>query len=191
MFENFIVVVPARLGSKSIKNKNIIQINSIPMINYTFEKIKGIKVRKFVLSNDNKVLKIAKSFNIDCSYKRPKKVSTDKSSTLSLFKNFHNFAKNKYEYNYIVLLQPTSPVREKKDIINSMTEILKKKYKKLSSISKSLEHPYETVYINKDGLKSFFPKKKHTRRQEFDKDSYFINGSLYIYHKSLLEKNKI
>ena len=114
MFENFIVVVPARLGSKSIKNKNIIQINSIPMINYTFEKIKGIKVRKFVLSNDNKVLKIAKSFNIDCSYKRPKKVSTDKSSTLSLLKNFHNFAKNKYEYNYIVLLQPTSPVREKK-----------------------------------------------------------------------------
>ena len=188
MFENFIVVVPARLGSKSIKNKNIIQINSIPMINYTFEKIKGIKVRKFVLSNDNRVIKIAKKFNIDCSYKRPKKVSTDQSSTLSLLKNFHNFAKNKYEYNYIVLLQPTSPVREKKDIINSINKTLKKKYKKLSSISKSLEHPYEAVYINKDGLKSFFPKKKHTRRQEFDKDSYFINGSLYIYHKSLLEK---
>jgi CMP-N-acetylneuraminic acid synthetase len=39
-------------------------------------------------------------------------------------------------------------------------------------------------------LKVFSPKKKHTRRQDFDKDSYFINGSLYIYHKSILEEKK-
>ncbi len=187
-FKKFIIVIPARLGSKSIKNKNIISINSIPMINYTFENIKKINLRKFVLSNDLRVLKLAKKFKLDTSYKRPKKVSGDKSLTVSLLKNFHNFAKKRYEYEYIVLLQPTSPIRDKLDIKKSIIRMYKKKYTKLSSISKSLEHPYESVYLKKDSLLSFFPKRKHTRRQDFDKDSYFINGSLYIYHKSILEK---
>lgn len=187
---NFIIVVPARFGSKSIKNKNIIQLNSVPMISYTFESIKKINLPKFALSNDPRVLKIAKKFNIDCSYKRPKKVSGDKSLTITLLKDFHRFAKKKIDYNYIVLLQPTSPIRNTNDILNSISKTIKHKYLKLSSISKSLEHPYESVYINDDNIESFFPKKKHTRRQDFDKDSYFINGSLYIYHKSILEEKK-
>ena len=191
MFKKFIIVVPARLGSKSIKNKNIVSINKIPMISYTFEKIKNINLKKFVLSNDKRVLKIAKKFNLDCSYKRPNRVSTDKSSTLSLLRDFHNFAKKKYDYQYILLLQPTSPVRLTKDIIASINKVIKNKYTKLSSISRSLEHPYESVYIHNRKIRSFFPRRKHTRRQDFDKGSYFINGSLYIYHISFLENKKI
>ena len=186
--KNFIIVVPARLGSKSIKNKNVRLVNSVPLINYTFESIKQINLPKFVLSNDPRVIKIARKFNINCSYKRPKKVSGDKSLTITLLKDFHHFAKKKLYYDYIVLLQPTSPIRDTNDIINSISKTIKHNYLKLSSISKSLEHPYESVYLNNDNIKSFFPKKKHTRRQDFDKDSYFINGSLYIYHRSILEK---
>ena len=171
--EKFIIVIPARVGSKSIKNKNIIPINSIPMISYTFKIIQNLKLRKFILSNDSRVIKIAKKFNIDCSYKRPQKVSNDKSSTLSLLKHFHNFAKKLYEYEYIIVLQPTSPVRDKIDVLKSMQRIIKKKYTRLSSISKSLEHPYETVFIKNNSIRSFFPKKKYTRRQDFDKNSYF------------------
>ncbi len=189
--KNFIIVVPARFGSKSIKNKNIIQINSIPMINYTFEKIKDIKIPKFVLSNDPRVIKIAKKFNINTSYKRPEKVSTDKSSPMSLLKDFHSFAKSIYNYDYIVLLQPTSPVRGQNDIIKSIEKVNKEKLLKLTALSKSLEHPYESVYLEKKTFKSFFPQKNHTRRQDFDKNSYFINGSLYIYHRSLIENEKI
>ena len=157
MKKKFIIVVPARYGSKSIKNKNIIKINSIPMISYTFEKIKSLKIPKFVLSNDQRVLNIAK----------------------------------KYNYDYIVLLQPTSPIRDQKDIINSINKVKKDKLLKLTSLSKSLEHPYETVYLKNKTFLSFFPKKSLTRRQDFDRESYFINGSLYIYHKSIIEGKKI
>ena len=88
--KNFIIVVPARLGSKSIKNKNVRLVNSVPLINYTFESIKQINLPKFVLSNDPRVIKIARKFNINCSYKRPKKVSGDKSLTITLLKDFHH-----------------------------------------------------------------------------------------------------
>lgn len=187
--DKFIIVVPARLGSKSIKNKNIVKINSLPMICYTFNSIRNIKLNKFVLSNDNRVIKIAKKYKLNCSYKRPYSVSRDTSSTISLLKHFHSYAKKHFKYDYIVLLQATSPIRSALDIKKAMSRMIKKKYLKLSSVSKSLEHPYETVYLEKDKIKSFFPKIKHTRRQDFDKNSYFINGSLYIYHKSILEKN--
>ncbi len=186
--DKFIIVVPARLGSKSIKNKNIIPINSLPMITYTFRSIEKINLNKFVLSNDPRVIDIAKKYKLNTKYKRPSKVSRDKSSTLSLLRDFHLYAKKNFNYDYIVLLQPTSPIRDIKDIKNAIFRMIKKKYLKLSSISKSLEHPYETVYLKNDKIKSFFPNIKHTRRQDFDKNSYFINGSLYIYHKSLLEK---
>ena len=114
-------------------------------------------------------------------------MSRDTSSTISLLKHFHSYAKKHFKYDYIVLLQATSPIRSALDIKKAMSRMIKK-YLKLSSVSKSLEHPYETVYLEKDKIKSFFPKIKHTRRQDFDKNSYFINGSLYIYHKSILEK---
>lgn len=191
MKKKFIIAIPARYGSKSIKNKNIIKINSLPMISHTFEKIKKLKIPKFVLSNDKRVLNIAKKYKVICSYKRPNKVSTDKSSTMSLLKNFHKYAKKNYNYDYIVLLQPTSPIRNQKDIINSINKVKKDKLLKLTSLSKSLEHPYETVYLKNRTFLSFFPKKSLTRRQDFDKESYFINGSLYIYHKSLIEGKKI
>ena len=186
--KKFIIVIPARLGSKTIKDKNIIPLNAVPLISYTFQCIKKINLSKFVLSNDPRVIKIAKKFKIDCSYKRPNRVSGNKSLTITLLKDFHNFARTKFKYDYIVLLQPTSPIRDSKDILNSITKTINHKYLKLSSISKSLEHPYESVYLSNDKIKSFFPKKKHTRRQDFDKNSYFINGSLYIYHRSILEK---
>ena len=191
MNKKFIIAIPARYGSKSIKNKNIIKINSLPMISHTFEKIKSLKIPKFVLSNDKRVLNIAKKYKIICSYNRPNKVSTDKSSTMSLLKDFHKYAKKNYNYDYIVLLQPTSPIRNQKDIINSINKVKKDKLLKLTSLSKSMEHPYESVYLKNNTFLSFFPKKSHTRRQDFDKESYFINGSLYIYHKSLIEGKKI
>ena len=97
--DKFIIVVPARLGSKSIKNKNIIPINSLPMITYTFRSIEKINLNKFVLSNDPRVIDIAKKYKLNTKYKRPSKVSRDKSSTLSLLKDFHLYAKKKFNYD--------------------------------------------------------------------------------------------
>jgi len=193
----FISVVPARKGSQSIKGKNITKIKNRPLIQYTFDQIKKSKLsffKSFVISDDIKVKKIAKRNNINTDYVRPKKLSL---STTPLIENLKHFIKwtdiCKIEYDYIIILQPTSPLRTYLDINKSIEIVNKKKSKCLVSLSVSLEHPYESVYLdNKKRIKYFFNSKKgYTRRQDFDRNSYFVNGAIYITSKKLIKKNKI
>jgi CMP-N-acetylneuraminic acid synthetase len=93
----------------------------------------------------------------------------------------------------MVVLQPTSPLRDYKDINNAVRIVKKKKYKSLFSISESLEHPYECIKIEKNGKWKYVLDKSKLfyRRQDFDFKSYFINGAIYIIHKELITKKKI
>ncbi len=193
----FISVIPARKGSKSIKNKNVIKIKNKPLIEYTFDQINRSKLSRknsYVISNDKRVKKIAKRNDINTDYIRPNILSTSKTSLLETLKHFVKWTENcKIEYNYLVVLQPTSPLRSYKDINKSIDIVNKKKSKCLLSLSESLEHPYESIFIDKKKKLNFFLKKgtKYFRRQDFDLKSYFINGAIYITSKDLIKKGKV
>ena len=77
----FVSVIPARAGSKGIKNKNIYKICGKNLIDYTFEAAKKSKVKKnFVLTDSSKIKKISKKFGINNNYIRSRKLSGDKVS---------------------------------------------------------------------------------------------------------------
>lgn len=193
----FITIVPARRGSKSIKNKNRITIKNKPLVQFTFDQIKKSKLslkNSYVITDDIKVKKIAKKNNINTEYVRPKSLSSAKTPLIKNLLHFVNWADTcKIRYDYIVILQPTSPLRSIGDINKSIKIVNKKKSKCLVSISESLEHPYESVFFDKKKKINFFLKngKKYTRRQDFDRNSYFINGAIYITTKEMIKKNKI
>ena len=193
----FITVIPARKGSKSIKNKNRITINNKPLIQFTFDQIRKSKLslrNSYIITDDIKVKKIAKKNNINNEYIRPKSLSTGKTPLIKNLLHFVNWTDSrKIKYDYIVILQPTSPLRSIIDINKSIEIVNKKKSKCLVSISESLEHPYESVFFNKKNKIDFFLKNgsKYTRRQDFDRNSYFINGAIYITTKEMIKKNKI
>ena len=93
----------------------------------------------------------------------------------------------------MVILQPTSPLRSYKDI-NSAIQIIKKgKFKSLFSINESLEHPYESIKISKNKIwrHTLSKAKLYYRRQDFDLESFFINGAIYITHRELIAKKKL
>ena len=125
----FLVVIPARSGSETIKKKNLRLINRKPLIQYTFEELKKSKLKeKYLLSDDLKIKNLAKKFNINTTYYRPKKVSKNTSSLIALLNDFHKWTENKkIFYDYMVVLQPTSPLRDHKDINNAVKIIKKKK----------------------------------------------------------------
>ena len=187
-------IVPARKGSKSIKNKNIFKINQKFLIEYTFAAIKKSKLKKsFILTDSKKIKEIAKKYRIDTNYDRPKKLSKDNTSLLSNVIHFSNWLKkNQVIFDYLLILQPTSPARSFKDI-NSVIKILKKKKpSSLFSVNSSNEHPYESIKIRKNKWYHILPKaKKFYRRQDFDFESFFINGAIYAVHKKLIEKKKL
>ncbi len=188
--KKFAILIPARKGSKSIKNKNIIKIGKKKLIEYTFSQIpKNFLSDSYAITNDKRVKKIASKYKINNLYFRPENLSKDNTSLADTVIGFHNWIKEKKKYDFYVILQPTSPLRKMQDI-NSAIRIFKKS-KSLThfSVSNSIEHPYESVFVIKNKLKLFFSKAiKFFRRQDFDFESYFINGAIYITQTEFLTK---
>ena len=102
------------------------------------------------------------------------------------------------EFDAVLVLQPTTPVRKIRDIEKAINIFKEKRYSSLVSLVQMKEHPYECVEIKKDKwnyLKKN-PKKKITGRQQYKNNFFFIDGSFYIAkldfylkHKSFLKEN--
>ena len=146
------------------------------------------------MSDDKKISKLARKFDVSIDYSRPKNLSKNTTSLVDTLFHFHKWTESKkIFYDYLIVLQPTSPLRNNKDINFAVKIVKRKKYKSLFSISESLEHPYESIKIDKNRKwKHVLSKSKsYYRRQDFDFKSYFINGAIYIIHRELVIKKKI
>ncbi len=187
----FAIVVPARKNSKSLKNKNLYLLKKKKLIEHTFLSVKKLKNLKFVLSDDKKIRKLSKKYMFNNSYVRPPSVSSSKTSLVKTLLHFLSWAKNKHSIDFLVILQPTSPLRNNIDVIKAINLVKKKKLVTLFSASESLEHPYESINILKKkwnyNLKN---STKYYRRQDYDINSYFINGAIYIVSVKYLLKYK-
>ena len=121
----FISVIPARSGSKGIKNKNIIKIGKKPLVQYTFEAAINSKINEnFILSDNAKIKNLAKKFKINTQDIRPKKFSGSTTSLSETLNHFNTWLKQtNINYYYMVILQPTYPLSDSKDITNFITII--------------------------------------------------------------------
>ena len=189
-----LILIPARKGSVGIKNKNTRKFCGIPLIEHTLKECKKIKSKEamiLVSSDCNKVLKIAKQYNFYHGYKRPKYLSSNKANIIdAAFHAINWIEKNKEcEIENVVLLQPTSPLRQYRDIISALNLFCKYKLKSLVSISPTIQSPYEMVSISNKKLNFLINNNKY-RRQDYQKNFYFIDGSIYIANTKFLRKYK-
>tara|TARA_B100000427_G_scaffold253608_1_gene217031 strand:+ start:72 stop:743 length:672 start_codon:yes stop_codon:yes gene_type:complete len=135
-------LIPARHKSKRLPNKNFLKIKGKFLIEWTLLLSSKIKdFNEIVLSTDyNKIFKLKKKYPKISFQKRPKRISTDKTKMESVIKytllKFKKIGKN---FDAIVVLQPTSPLRKIKTIINAIKKFKKYKPDYLASI-KSLKH---------------------------------------------------
>jgi CMP-N,N'-diacetyllegionaminic acid synthase len=190
LFNDFIFVIPARKGSKSIKNKNVIKINNKKLIEYTFQSLRKVpRERKYLISDSEIIKKIAYSYKINTKYFRTAELSKDKTKLIENLCHFEKYISDKIKFKHYVVLQPTSPLRRYKDIENSLKLFLKNKSESLFSISQSLEHPNESIFF-KGNRVAYFNKNKMSLRQNYKK-SYFVNGAIYIFNRRLLKDKKI
>ena len=103
--------------------------------------------------------------------------------------HFDKFIKNVIKFKYYVILQPTSPLRTKRNIFEALKLFNKKKLESLYSISPSFEHPYDTISIYKKKTKPF--QSNNTSRRQLYPKSYYINGAIYVFNKKLLKTYNI
>ena len=187
-------IIPARKGSKSIKNKNLFKIKNKHLIEYTFIEInKSLLKTSYVLTDSKKIKTLANYYKINTSYHRPKNLSSDKTSLKENLIHFSNWlTQNFIEYDYFIILQPTSPLRSFQDINSVIKLLYKRKPDSLFSVNSSSEHPYESIKIGKDTWSHVLSSaKKFYRRQDFDFESFFINGAVYAIHKKIIDKKKL
>ena len=188
-------IVPARAGSKGIKNKNLIKVNGYPLIYWPIKAFKKSKyVDQFILSSDSKkISKCANEYGCDTPFLRPKSLSKDKSSSIDVVLHALNFfKKKKLIFDYIVLLEPTSPLTTYKDIDNALQYLYKNRDigDSIVSASQNLNyHPDFNFKIKKNKLISLKKKLYAKRRQDLSK-MYFFDGSLYISKVSSIYKKK-
>lgn len=195
-YKKILALVPARSGSKGIKNKNIKLINGKPLIEYTLDFVNKLNFidLKVVSSDSDKILKIAKKNNF-IGIKRSKALSGDKISDYKVIKSIIDNKKIlQSRCDYIIYLQPTSPLRKKQELVSALEKIIKEKYSSAWSISKidKKNHPLKVMILKKSGLTLYDLKgKKIIARQQLQ-DLYVRNGVFYIFSvKELIKKKSI
>lgn len=195
--------IPARSGSKSMKDKNIKKINSVPLLVYSINTALNLKKKKIIdeiiFSSDsteyiNLVKKISKKIKID---NRLKKDATDNALDINMFQTFIKKHEKKGEVlpELFLHLRPTTPFRKDKIIINALKKFKKnkKKYSSLRSVSLMENSSFKTMRIINGKLCNiqnvdYDMDKLNLPRQSYPV-TYVANGYVDILKTSNLFKN--
>lgn len=177
--KTFLAIIPARGGSKRIPNKNLLMLKNKPLIVWSIEAANDSKyIDNVVVTSDNeKILEISKDTSANV-IKRPSELASDLSTTFDTIKHVLENVKN---YDYVVLLQPTSPLRNYTHI-NEAIELLDEKHADAIVSVCEMEHsPLWSNTIGENGSMNNFLKDEVLNQRSQDLDTYFrLNGAIYI-----------
>ena len=183
-----LAVIPARSGSKGLPGKNIKELCGKPLIAWSIDAAKESKyIDKIVVSTDSEeIADIGRRYGAEVPFMRPAEFARDTSSTYEVLEHVISTLQGMGDcYYFMILLEPTSPLREVSDIDNAL-ETLVKNTKMAESIVGVCEleatHPDFLIEINTEGLLIPYRKKDFSgisRRQDLSK-LYFFEGTIYI-----------
>jgi len=171
-----LAIIPARKGSKGIKNKNIKKIKNKTLVEWSIYHAKHSKyIDKIIITTDDeKIVEIGKLNKVDV-IKRPDSLAKDITPMKDVILHALTTVKG---YDIFVLLQPTSPLRANEDVDKTIEILCSGDYHSCVSICEFTPHPFLAVIKNNDILKKLFNNKQYSRRQDFP-DVYRINGAIY------------
>ena len=189
-------VIPARGGSKSIKNKNMSEINGKPLIYYTIkEALKSTFISDLVVSSDDEsIINYSTKLGAVAPFKRPKNLSTDNALSASVVYHALEYMESLRSINYdlVIMLQPTSPFRKVKHIDESIKLIINKNSDSLVSVvNVDGYHPYRMKKFSKDYVLNYIDQGFEDMRPRQSLPKVFIrNGAIYIVKCEYFKKNK-
>jgi len=182
-------IIPARGGSKEIPLKNLIRLNGKPLIDYSVnESLKSKFITKTIVSSDHfKILKRAEKLGAEI-IKRPKHLATDSSHLEPVIEHCLNYLKSKENYtpDVIVLLQNTSPLRNKKHIDDALSCFLNSKLDSMLSCYSS--HYFLWTFKKNVLVPVNHDPKKRPNRQQIN-DQFIENGAIYITKYNAFKKS--
>jgi CMP-N,N'-diacetyllegionaminic acid synthase len=184
MRKDTLCIVPARSGSKGIKNKNIIQIKNKPLFVHSLDFAKKLNfVKKTIFTTDSKeYLNIAKKYGHNFYNLRPKKLATDIVETSDVIKyEVANLNKNDLKgVKFILVLQPTCPFRKISDF-NEAYKKLRTNYDSVLTIRRATEQPERMMKKGKNGRIYNLNSKVNFKPRQNLQQLYIRAGSMYFF----------
>lgn len=193
--KTFLAIIPARGGSKRLPRKNVLELAGKPLIAWTIEAaIKCTYLDEvMVTTDDDEIAKVAKAFGANVPFHRPAVFASDTSASFDAIKHAIDFYREQLckTFDYVVLLQPTSPLRAARHITEAIELRAQKNADAVISVCETDHSPLwmNTLPENHSMAKFMRDEVKNKRSQDLPKN-YRLNGAIYICQAEKLAKEK-
>ena len=191
MFKNktFLAIIPARGGSKRLPRKNILNLCGKPLISWSIEAgLKSKYIDKVVVSSDDtEILNISNEFKVQV-IKRPNELASDTSTSFDVVQHAID---NLESYEYILLLQPTSPLRNENHIDKAIEILEEKNADAVISVCEMNHNPlWSNTLDDSLSMEGFISNNLLNNRSQDLKKYYRLNGAIYLCKTDKLLKEK-
>ncbi len=188
-----LAIIPARAGSKRLPDKNILQLSGKPLIAWTIEAaIKANIFDKIIVSTDSERIKnISEQYGAEVPFIRPEALANDTARTIDvIFHAIKFYEQQNIKFDYITLLQPTSPLRTSEHI-KAAFELIDEETKAVVSVCETEHNPLWSNTLPENlNMKNFIkPEIKNLRSQDLPV-YYRLNGAIYIAQTLYLIENQ-
>lgn len=175
-----LALITARGGSKGLPRKNLLQAAGLPLIGWTIRAAQQSQVidRLVLSSDDREIMDVARELGCDVPFCRPAALASDMSSSMDVIIHALDQLPG---YDYLVLLQPTSPLRNGSDIAAAVELLQKYDVPSCVSVCEAEQSPYLMYQIGDDErLASLLPSLKTSYRRQDLPPVYILNGAVYV-----------
>lgn len=179
--KSVLALIPARGGSKGVPGKNTRGAGGKPLIAWTIEAGKASRyVDRLILSTDDpSIAAVARQFGCEVPFTRPVELATDKADSMAVVR--HALESLPERYDYLLLLQPTSPLRGAADIDAAFEHFVESGAKTCVSVCEPDKHPYWMVTMAADNtVRHLFPPEQVPTRRQDAPPIFAFNGAIYI-----------
>lgn len=178
--KTFLAVIPARGGSKRLPRKNVLDLAGKPLIVWTIEAAKNSRyIDKFIVSTDDQeIKKVSEHFGAEV-LTRPGELATDTASSVDVV--LHAINAQNQRYDYVILLQPTSPLRTAQHVDEAIELLFQKNANAIISVCETDHSPLWTNTLPEDGSMDNFIREEVKGKRSQDLPTYYrLNGAIYI-----------
>lgn len=184
-----LAVIPARGGSKGVPRKNIRDLAGKPLIAWSIEAAKQSSYidRVILSSEDDEIIQTATAWGCDVPFVRPAHLAAD--DTPGIDPILHALEQQP-EYDYVVLLQPTSPLRTAEDIDATIEQLLSAQAPCCVTVTEPSKSPYWMYTLQEDNrMQPLIQQDLVTRRQDLPK-AFALNGAVYVADTKWLQQTR-
>ena len=189
--KSILAIIPARGGSKAVPRKNLREIAGKPLIAWAIEEgRKSRYIDRLILSSeDEEIIRIAQSWGCEVPFVRPAELARDE--TPGIEPVLHALSALPERYDYVVLLQPTSPLRLAEDIDGCVETCLRQHAFACITVTEVDQSPLWMYRL--DTSRHIVPlldqKRLPDRRQDLPK-VYILNGAVYVAQTDWLRQQR-